>query len=109
MKKNNNAYQTAIRSANDLLLFLGSIKTMDSLNNIERIGVDEDISSINRIIELLTQANSKEQNRDVWNTFRDIDKNFGGYIGDRSGAQLELIKDRFWKSLLNLLSESQDN
>ena len=108
MNKCEKAVQKSIESANELLKLLDWIKNERTLTSGEEKVLRKDIDSIQEIKLLLEQAHSKEQIREVWNTFREIDRNFGGYIGDRVGRLLTAAQEKLWKNLLDALSESQN-
>ena len=100
--------QKSIESAKKLLILLEWIKCECPLNSDEQEGVHGDIQSINNIVQLLDQAQTKQDIRTVWNYYRDIHRNLGGYVTDRIGRKLYLANEKLWKNLLNTLADSQD-
>lgn len=95
-------------SANELIDLLKWIAEECSLNNDEIEGVQDDIESINNVVQLLQQALSKEQIREVWNLIQRISHEFGGYVGGKIGVKLNKAFNKLWEDLLNLVADSQD-
>jgi hypothetical protein len=108
MDKLESDLQKSIESAKELLIWLESIECNSPLTSVDLECVRKDIESINTVIQLLEQPQSKEQIREVWNYFRFIPRNFGGNYWAGLEFKLESMTTRLWDNLLNLLADSQE-
>lgn len=94
-----------VTSAQELHRFLRLLPQKISLSSHQNAALNRDIKTLESLISMLNEAGSKDTWREVWSMTNDMNKTFGGYVGDELGQNLNQLFDALWRDILESYSK----